>query len=123
MKQHNLARALLWLGRTLMGEWCADYMLAAQFVRKELPAAEITITGFRDSGVAALFAATLLNQKNLSIRMVNSPTTLVPAVNSPDIQKFFSMALCIPGIVSWGDIRHAIELCPGKVESIEPHAY
>ena len=123
MKQHNLARALLWLGRTLMGEWCADYMLAAQFVRKELPAAEITITGFRDSGVAALFAATLLNQKNLSIRMVNSPTTLVPAINSPDIQKFFSMALCIPGIVSWGDIQHAIELCSGKVESIEPHAY
>ncbi len=120
-KQYRLARALLWMGRTLMGEWTADFLLASQLAAKWLPGASVTFDAFRDSAVAALFAAAIAKGK-IDVTMRHAPKSLVPSLRSPDINTFFSLALAIPGIVAWGDIARAVELASGKVRFVEPHA-
>ena len=120
-RQYRLARALLWLGRTLIGEWTADFVLAFQLAGKLLPGASISCDAFRDSAVAALFAAVLAKGAKIDLRLRQAPKSLVPSSNSPDINEFFSLALAVPGIVAWGDLERAIRLVPGKVSFIEPH--
>jgi hypothetical protein len=42
--------------------------------------------------------------------------------NSPDISHHFTLAMCIPGIIPWGDLARAQELVPGEVRFIAPHS-
>lgn len=121
-RQYRLARALLWLGRTLIGEWTADFVLAFQLAAKLLPGAAVSCDAFRDSAVAALFAAVLAKGSKVDLRLRQAPKSLVPSSQSPDINAFFSLALAVPGIVAWGDLDQAVKLSPGKVAFIEPHA-
>lgn len=118
---HNFARALLWFNRPLMGQWAADWLIAAAFVRKELKNAQIQIQATRDSAIAALFAAAIKQDPRVDLTLHEAPKSLVMAENSPDIMEFYTMAICIPGIVPWGDLARAAELVPGKITYIRPH--
>lgn len=105
-----------------MGEWTADWLLAFAFVRKELKHADILVDAFRDSAVASLFAAAIVRDSRISLQLHDAPKTLVMGENSPDITHYFTLAMCIPGIVPWGDLARAQELVPGNVRHIEPHS-
>jgi len=129
LEQHQLSRALLWLGRRLMGEWTMDYLCAMRFARKQLPGCRIALTGLRDSGVAALYAS--LFSATESVAMIDSPKTLVRKERAPSrmppVKKgfeyvpadHFTMALCIPGILAWGDLDHAERLSSAEVERMD----
>ncbi len=121
-QHHNFARALLWLNRRLMGEWTADWLLAFAFIRKELKNADILVQAYRDSAVAALFAAAIAQDSRISLQLHDAPQTLVMGENSPDISHHFTLAMCIPGIIPWGDLARAQELVPGEVRFIAPHS-
>ncbi len=120
-EQHQLARSLMWLGRRLLGEWCMDYRVVREFAAARLPNAQFTLSGRRDSAVAALFCA-ILDPANVSaVAMVKAPRSfaeLVPPSTPSDVAKNHTdqpqdsctMAMCLPGILKWGDITHAVEL-------------
>lgn len=130
IEQHQLSRALLWLGRRLMGEWTMDYLRAVEFAVKKSSGAALRLTGIRDSGTAALFAALLAKEKIGSVTMIDSPVSLnrksgqikrreysgIECV-APD---YFTMALCIPDILKWGDLDYAVSIAKCKVNSIRP---
>ncbi len=127
-EQHQLARSLIWLGRRLMGEWCMDYLTVREFARRETPSAQIELTGYRDSGLAALYS-TIINPTDVAaVHMVNPPRSLAevmpelpPGIEySPTLENMptpHTMALCIPGILIWGDIDYAVSIAPCPVTS------
>ena len=51
---HTSSRALLWLGRTLYGEWCKEYALLTAWTRQTLKAENIELFGYKESGVTAI---------------------------------------------------------------------
>ena len=132
LEQHQLSRALLWLGRRLLGEWCMDYLAAMSFIRSKLPQAGFSLTGLRDCGLAALYAGLVAPEGGREIQMIDAPATYVrtekapvpPPVPAPDFQyvppDYFTMALCLPDILRWGDIDYAVSLAACPVEQIRP---
>ena len=131
IEQHQLSRALLWLGRRLMGEWVMDYLCAAAFAKEQLRGCGVFLAGVRDSGVAALFASLLAGKSSVSgVTLFDAPATLLRKsgqIHRPEYSAiecvapdFFTMALCIPHILEWGDLDHAASLAPCPVEWVRP---
>ncbi len=115
---HTLARSLLWLGRTVIGEWVKDINIVSDFARTGLGARKITVGGAKDAGVAALFAAAL--SKNIAgVELFQSPVSYLFSGKSipPD---FFSMAIHLPGFLNWGDISLAAGLAKAHVRFLSP---
>ena len=131
IEQHQLSRALLWLGRRLMGEWVMDYLCAVAFAKEQLRGCGVFLAGVRDSGVAALFASLLAGKSSVSgVTLFDAPATLLRKsgqIHRPEYSAiecvapdFFTMALCIPHILEWGDLDHAASLAPCPVEWVRP---
>ncbi len=118
-KQHQLARSLIWLGRRLMGEWTMDYLRAAEFILARDPEASIRLRGYRDSGLAALYSAVLYPENIREVDMTDSPVCLVRR-EPRQTEEFMTMAICIPGILAWGDVEHAATLAKCKVNILRP---
>ncbi|MBC8350128.1 MAG: hypothetical protein O3A82_17155 [Verrucomicrobia bacterium] len=52
----NTARALWWLGKTLVGEWAKYIVLVADWLKEEKAADGIQFLGYREAALAGLFA-------------------------------------------------------------------
>jgi len=118
---HNLSRSCLWLGRTLIGEWVRDFAAVAAVLREEFGADKVSLGGYKEAGLAALFQSAL-SGKNHSVILEDSPGSLVFRSQSPRStprKSFYSMALHIPGFLIWGDVSHAVSLA-GEVRFINP---
>ncbi len=119
VEQHQLGRSLIWLGRRLMGEWVMDYQLVRDFAAAKIPGVQFNLAGRRDSAVAALLNA-ILEPKNVNtVTMVKAPESfaeLLPAscFKNPAphevLEDACTMAMCIPGILKWGDLEYAVAL-------------
>ncbi len=118
-KQHQLARSLMWLGRRLMGEWTMDYLRAAEFILSRDPKASIRLLGRRDSGLAALYSAVLSPENIREVDMIDSPVCLTRR-EPQQPEEIMTMALCIPGILAWGDAEHAMTLAQCRVKVLRP---
>lgn len=108
---HTLSRSLLWLGRTMMGRWASELLLLTQWVRSVAPQVEIHLTGYREAGLAALYAAPFGNTL-ASITAVDTPVSyLFDTVEGVD---YYNMSVHVPGILKWGDIGllGALSNCP-----------
>ena len=103
------------MGKTLMGEWCSDYLLAMEFIRTQFPGAEIVLSGMYEGGAAALYASILSPENIAGTDLIRAPYTWVPELNDEKLQEKYSMAICIPNILVWGDLDHAAKLAPGEV--------
>src|SRR5690606_17444684 len=60
-KLHTLARAELWLGETVLGEWTKELGVVTDFLKKTMNAGKISIDGTKEAGAAALFFSALHN--------------------------------------------------------------
>jgi acetyl xylan esterase AXE1 len=130
IEQHQLSRALMWLGRRLMGEWCMDFLCAIDFAKQQLPDASLHLTGIRDSALAALYAIIITSQKVEMLDMIDFPATLVrkeennislPVSGLEYVAtEYFTMALGMPGILKWGDVDYAMKLAKCKINAIRP---
>jgi hypothetical protein len=118
-KQHQLARSLMWLGRRLMGEWTMDFLRAAEFIRDLDSKAALHLCGHHDSGLAALFSTVLAPKNIKSVDLVDSPVCLIRKEHQLQ-EEIMNMGLCIPGILQWGDVEHAISLTKCTVNVIRP---
>ena len=115
MKGHIVARSVMWLGETLMGKWSEQLIALKKWGESELGASSISISGYGELGVAALFAEALDGGFN-SVKLIQSPMSYKVA----DGNSSFSMGIHIPGIIPWGDISMAVALCSSNPEFIKP---
>lgn len=110
---HDFARAHLWTGKTLMGEWVRNVMLMKQLARSFSPRCDVSVLGWREGALAALFAAATDTEMNaatlvqlpISMRFAEKPSCL-------------SMGVHVPGFLGWGDVSLAMALCKHMPTSI-----
>lgn len=111
-----VTRSLLWLGRTLLGEWVKDYQLVESFLKDLIPEAHATFFGYKEAGIAALFCSALKDAPSPVI-LEKSPVSFVYNEKVPEHEV---MALLLPSILKWGDVPLAISLTQGNVRFIDP---
>ena len=129
---HQYTRQLLWLGRSLPGEWARDILSVIRMLRTEFKAKTIDVEARRETGAAAVFAAALKVEK-FSLKTVDAPSTFLFSRDS--IESFrggafvpylpgnlYSHGLALPGFLVWGDISLAAALAD-KVEFVSPRAF
>lgn len=97
---HTYGRALLWLGMTLYGEWTADYALLAKWSRQFLGAGSLELFGYKESGIAAVFAGLFLD--GITVSTEKTPNSFVFKDNETSHE--LSMGFCLPNILKWGDL-------------------
>ena len=109
---HTVSRALLWLGRTLYGEWTKEYSMLATWSHEALNAENIEFFGYKESGIAAIFAGALMDEK-IIVNVEKSPESFV--FIDKETSSELSMGFCLPNILKWGDLDAAVNLNAGKV--------
>ncbi len=107
---HDTARACLWLGYTLAGEWAECVASLARWAVNRFPGRTIKIAADADAALAVLLAAALDSvARGCELELEGLPTSAVDYYRSTE----GSMAMMIPGLLVWGDLdlmRHlAIE--------------
>jgi len=117
-KFHTLARAELWLGRTMMGEWIKDLRLLADFSLTDLRASSIMIYAEKETGLAALFCTAIENQKIRELTLRDIPLSYI--FDTREGVDFFPLAVHVPGLLNWGDVSLANALTGLKVNIINP---
>ncbi len=113
---HTLSRSLLWLGKTLYGEWCKEYALLTAWSRQFLNAENIELFGYKESGIAAILAGAMLNE-NFSVSVEKSPKSFVFIDKATSHE--LSMGFCLPNILQWGDLDLAISLNANKISFMD----
>jgi hypothetical protein len=122
---HTLARAELWLGKTMLGEWAKELNLVISYLASEYNADNITIDGGKEAGLAALFLCAARNERtgkgssliqNITLR--DAPLSYL--FDQRETIDFFSMAIHIPGFLNWGDISLAAALSGKDVTFVNP---
>jgi hypothetical protein len=116
---HNLSRAELWLGKTILGEWVKELTIVNQFLKTSYQAQKVSIDGSKEAGLAALFLCAVSADdkiENLIIR--NAPLSYI--FDKKENIDFFSMGIHLPGFLIWGDVSLAVALCGKNVSFINP---
>ena len=111
---HTSGRALLWLGRTLYGEWSKDFALLTTWSQQALGAEKVELFGYKESGIAAIISGTLLNK---AVNAEKSPKSFV--FTDCKTSSELSMGFCIPNILKWGDLDKIIKLNDAEVSFID----
>ena len=130
---HQFYRQLLWIGRSLAGEWVYDLLALINMLKKDFKAKEISLTGHLESGAAVIFA-NAFTDKVAHVETIDSPASLLFDMGSVDFTskspfvKFlpgliYSLVLAIPGFLKWGDISLAAALGKGKVVHTRPRTW
>ena len=132
-KYHQLLRQLLWLGRSLPGEWVFDILAVVRVLKRRFSANEILVVGEKEAGVCAVFAAAV-SDTNFAVEAVDAPASYLFRRDSIAEFKynafkvyqegyFYTVMLPIPGLLNWGDVSLAVALAKGKISFTSPRAY
>lgn len=116
---HTLSRSLLWLGKTIMGNWIEEVDAIQQVIKTNYQARHITLCGYRETAVAILLHAAITNGKDPLI-LEEGPISYLfdqePNVN------FYNMSIYLPGFLVWGDISLAASLTEAPITVIDPRS-
>ena len=132
--RHQLMRQLLWLGRSVPGEWVWDILAVIRVLRQKFKAETIQVTGLREAGVCAAFAAALTPDERFSVVAEDAPASLLFRRDS--IRTFvcdafaekhagclYSPMLSIPQFLNWGDISLVCALGDDRIRFVSPRAF
>jgi hypothetical protein len=111
---HDPARAVLWLGRTMIGEWAEDLAAVRSALGADHPGARIEALAFDEAALAAL-AAAALGARFDRVTAKGLPHSFVPEGVKP-VQ---AMSVFIPGILKWGDVSLLAAMASCPVEAVE----
>lgn len=117
MPFHTVARAELWLGKTVLGEWTKELNVVDQFIRSKFQTNKISIDGSGEAGVAALFLTALKGNVDAAVLRDVPISYLFDNRKSVD---FYSMAIHLPGILNWGDLSLAAAMSGKDIRFIHP---
>jgi hypothetical protein len=111
----NAARAALWLGRTMIGNWVHDLCAARAALGRRMPRVRYELLGFREAALAALASAALRRGFN-QVSVVEMLSSYVLR-GAPPVQAF---SIFVPGLLAWGDVSlmAAMVDCPLKATSL-----
>ena len=131
---HQTFRQLLWLGRSMPGEWVYDIISVVRMLRRDFHAAEVTVRAAKEAGVCALFAAAL-GKERFALEAVDAPGSYLfrsDSIKTYELDPFrdrtvkgclYTPMLSLPGFLKWGDVSLAAALCDAPVRFISPRAY
>ena len=112
---HDLTRAVLWLGKTMMGEWCRDFALLASHLRMSCPGSQMEVGGLGAAGLAALLFSAM-DGNAVPVILERSTVSLVFHREAPS--DYSTMVYYIPGFLGFGDLSLAAALTGGVVRFI-----
>lgn len=130
---HQFYRQLLWIGRSLIGEWVFDILVLVKMLRQSFGAKNIELEGLLETGAAAVFANVFSDGVD-SVSAVDTPASLlfddstISLESESPFVKFlphaiYSLMLAMPGFLRWGDISLAVALGHGKTSFISPRTF
>lgn len=131
---HQTLRQLLWIGRSLPGEWVLDIMALVKMLKKDFKAVDISIEAEKETGFCAVCAAAL-SKESFAVTAIDAPATFVFCRKSittfkNDAFKYWTLpgalytpALSIPGFLNWGDVVLLKALSVNPVDFVSPRAY
>ncbi len=114
---HNFSRSLLWLGKTVLGEWAKEIEVVAEYLKSTHNAGEIVLNGNKEAGLACLFLGAAKGDF-ASITVRDVPVSYL-FDNREDVD-FFTSAVIVPGILTWGDVSLAAALSDADITFINP---
>ncbi|HTN38179.1 MAG TPA: acetylxylan esterase [Arachidicoccus sp.] len=98
---HTLARADLWLGHTVMGEWVSQLHLLTNFLKGRYATETVAVMAGKEVAIAALCTGALYTDfKQLYLDQL--PVSYV--VDKRAGMDYFNMGIHIPAVLKWGDI-------------------
>jgi len=111
----NSARAALWLGRTMIGNWAHDICAARAALARRRPRVRFELLGFREAALAAV-ASAALRSGFAQVSVVEMLSSYVLR-GAPPVQAF---SIFVPGLLAWGDVSlmAAMVDCPLKAASL-----
>ncbi len=98
---HTLARAEIWLGRTIMEEWVNDIKNVIDYIHSTYRPTSLTLDATGELAVATLIESAINNNVDTCILRT---FPLSYALDRREGIDFFDLAIHIPGILNWGDI-------------------
>lgn len=116
-KLHTSARAELWLGRTILGEWVKELKVVTHFLNSSKKAKKVSIDGSKEAGLAGLFLSVVEGDVD-NIVLREAPVSYL--FDTREGIDFFSMGIHLPGFLNWGDISLAAALSGKNVQFIHP---
>lgn len=114
---HNLSRSLLWLGKTVMGEWVKELDIVTEFLKSNFNAQKITLDGTKESGLAGLFLGAVRGNID-DIILRDAPISYL--FDNRENVDFYSSAVFLPGFLKWGDISLATALSGTNITFVSP---
>lgn len=114
----TVSKSVLWLGKTMMGEWVGDLSLTAKFLRSAYGARQISIDASKDAGLAALFLGALEQNTIERLTLRNTPVSYL--FDQREGIEFFSTAIHVFGMLKWGDVSLAAALNDHDVLFVDP---
>ena len=133
-KYHQIFRQLLWVGRSVPGEWVFDILAIVRMLKRSFRATDIKVKAFRETGCCALFALAL-GKADFALEVVNAPASYLfrrDSIVTFKLDPFkdrtiqgclYTPVMSLPGFLKWGDISLAAALCGDKVKFTSPRAY
>ena len=99
---HDTARACLWLGYTLAGEWAACIVALVRWAQVRFPGRHLKLTADREAALSALIAAALdPTVRTSELDLTGLPESLIECYRAAE----GSMVMMLPGILKWGDLQ------------------
>lgn len=123
---HQTFRQLLWVGRSLPGEWVYDILAVIRMLRRNFHAEEVSVEAEKETGLCAVFAAAVSREK-FPVTAIDAPGTMVfsrdsiktfkidPFKNRSAEGSIYAMVLFLPGFLQWGDVSLAAALAGEQV--------
>ena len=115
---HSVARAKIWLGKTLLGEWVKELHLVSEFLSEEYHASKVHLDGSKEGGMAAVLFAALENGRVGSVTVRDAPISYL--FDTAEGVHFYNMGIHLPGFLKWGDVSLAAALGNKTVTFINP---
>lgn len=114
---HTLVRSLIWMNKTVLGEWIKQFRMILDHIRMEKPDARIHIFASKEAGVAALLFS-VLHPGIHELSLTDCPISYLYEEKPPE--EFFNLSLTLPGIIPWGDLVLAMALSDANITIINP---
>ncbi len=112
---HEAARAALWLGRTMIGDWTRDLIAIREAIVRAEPAMRCELLAYRELALAAA-TATAISGRFTEAVLVEMLSSWFSGSQKPG----YGMSQFIPNILSWGDISLIVALTPVRVRLRRP---
>lgn len=114
-RYHDLSRACLWLGKTLLGEWVKEVCLLTETLKRNLNINIHGCYGYQDAGLISLFSQ-VIQPTFKTLYLDETPLSLLFRTK----ELTCSLGNHLPNILSTGDIIRIVSVCPANIDWKQP---